>query len=57
MWEKDENERMGSRYAMSIHAFSTSSVMPTYFDELRGLGSSNRTSEYSTSCMAGAGGC
>lgn len=35
----------GLRYAISIHAFSTSSVMPTYFDELSGLGREKVTSE------------
>jgi hypothetical protein len=33
------------RYAMSIQAFSTSSVVPTYFEELRGLGRENFTRE------------
>lgn len=42
------------RYAMSIQAFSTSSVIPTYFEELRGFGSVNFTREYSTSFIAGA---
>jgi hypothetical protein len=47
---------IGVRYATSIHAFSTSSVMPTYLDELSGFESWNLTGSYSTSCIAGAGG-
>lgn len=42
------------RYAMSIHAFSTSSVMPTYFELLSGFASLNSSSWYSTTCIAGA---
>ena len=50
----EEGEGRDTRYAISIQAFSTSSVMPTYLDELRGFGSSNFTFEYSTMCIAGA---
>ncbi len=38
---------------MSIHAFSTSSVVPTYLLELSGFESEYLTCEYSTSCIAG----
>jgi hypothetical protein len=38
---------------MSIHAISTSSVVPTYLLAFSGFGSSYLTCEYSTSCIAG----